>query len=164
MRCISCGAEMRIARVEQDLAMKVAGYEYQRSDASRLSDDSPLAGTAHYGLSSIGGLLPQSTRLSSPVLCAFTPLSREIRRVARHAGAWAKRVRSTEPVRSRKEPTMHDDRDPFRAPRREPKPGIFHRPAHGFRMQRASEVEKLRLSGPITGKQKLGEGLTELPP
>ena len=30
MRCISCGAEMRIARIEQDPAMKAAGYEYQK--------------------------------------------------------------------------------------------------------------------------------------
>jgi hypothetical protein len=58
---------------------------------------------------------------------------------------------------------MHDDRDPFRAPRREPKPGTFHRPAHGFGMKRAPEVAMLRLSGPITGEQKLGEGLAELP-
>jgi hypothetical protein len=58
---------------------------------------------------------------------------------------------------------MHDDRDPFRAPRREPKPGTFHRPAHGFGMKRAPEAAKLRLSGPITGEQKLGEGLAELP-
>jgi hypothetical protein len=30
MRCISCGAEMRIVRVEQDLAMRAAGYEHRR--------------------------------------------------------------------------------------------------------------------------------------
>jgi hypothetical protein len=65
--------------------------------------------------------------------------------------------------RREREPTMHDDRDPFRAPRREPKPGTFHRPAHGFGMKRAPEVAKLRLSGLITGEQKLGEGLAELP-
>jgi hypothetical protein len=64
---------------------------------------------------------------------------------------------------SRTGTTMHDDRDPFRAPRREPKPGTFHRPAHGFGVKRAPEVAKLRLSGPITGEQKLGEGLAELP-
>ena len=58
---------------------------------------------------------------------------------------------------------MHDDRDPFRAPAREPKPGTFHRPAHGFGMKRAPEAAELRLSGPTTGEQKLGEGLPELP-
>jgi hypothetical protein len=57
---------------------------------------------------------------------------------------------------------MHDH-DPFRAPVREPKPGTFHRPAHGFGMKRASETAELRLSGPMTGEQKLGEGLAELP-
>ena len=30
MRCISCGAEMRIVQVEQDLAMRAAGYEHRR--------------------------------------------------------------------------------------------------------------------------------------
>ena len=34
---------------------------------------------------------------------------------------------------------MHD-RDPFRAPRREPKPGTFHRPAHGFGTKPAPEA------------------------
>jgi hypothetical protein len=58
---------------------------------------------------------------------------------------------------------MHDDRDPFRAPAREPKPGTFHRPAHGFGTKRAPEAAELRLSGPMTGEQKLGEGLSELP-
>ena len=58
---------------------------------------------------------------------------------------------------------MHDDRDPFRAPAREPKPGTFHPPAHGFRMKRVPEAAELRLSGPTTGEQKLGEGLRELP-
>jgi hypothetical protein len=29
MQCISCGAEMRIVRVEQDLGMKTAGYEHR---------------------------------------------------------------------------------------------------------------------------------------
>ena len=57
---------------------------------------------------------------------------------------------------------MHD-RDPFRAPAREPKPGTFHRPAHGLGIKRAPEAAKLRLSGPMTGEQKLGEGLAELP-
>jgi putative tryptophan/tyrosine transport system substrate-binding protein len=32
------------------------------------------------------------------------------------------------------------DRDPFRAPAREPKPGTFHRPAHGFGMKRTAET------------------------
>jgi hypothetical protein len=58
--------------------------------------------------------------------------------------------------------TMHD-RDPFRAPTREPKPGTFHRPAHGFGMKRVAEAAELRLNGPMTGEQKLGEGLAELP-
>jgi hypothetical protein len=57
---------------------------------------------------------------------------------------------------------MHD-RDPFRAPTREPKPGTFHRPAHGFGIDLASEAAEMRLSGPKTGEQKLGEGLADLP-
>ena len=60
---------------------------------------------------------------------------------------------------------MHDQ-DPaaqFRAPAREPKAGTFHRPAHGFGMKRVREAAELRLSGPLTGEQKLGEGLRELP-
>jgi len=36
---------------------------------------------------------------------------------------------------------MHD-RDPFRAPRREPKPGTFHRPAHGFGTKPAPEAKE----------------------
>jgi hypothetical protein len=57
---------------------------------------------------------------------------------------------------------MHDD-NPFRAPVREPKPGTFHRPAHGFGTKRAAEAAELRLSGPMTGEQRLGEGSWELP-
>jgi len=57
---------------------------------------------------------------------------------------------------------MHD-RDPFRAPTREPKPGTFQRPAHGFGIDRAPEAAEMRLSGPMTGEQKLGEGLADLP-
>ena len=57
---------------------------------------------------------------------------------------------------------MHDD-NPFRAPTREPKPGTFHRPAHGFGTKRAAEAAELRLSGPMTGEQRLGEGSWELP-
>ena len=57
---------------------------------------------------------------------------------------------------------MHD-RDPFRAPTREPKPGTFHRSAHGFGIERAPEAAEMRLSGPMTGEQKLGEGLADLP-
>jgi hypothetical protein len=57
---------------------------------------------------------------------------------------------------------MHD-RDPFRVPRREPKLGIFHRPAHGFGTKPAPEAAELRLSGPMMGEQKLGEGAPELP-
>ena len=53
---------------------------------------------------------------------------------------------------------MHD-RDPLRAPTREPKPGTFQRPAHGFGIDRAPEAAEMRLSGPMTGEQKLGEGL-----
>jgi hypothetical protein len=30
MLCIACGAEMRIARIEQDPTMKAAGYEHRR--------------------------------------------------------------------------------------------------------------------------------------
>jgi hypothetical protein len=30
MLCISCGAEMRIARIEQDAAMKASGYEHRK--------------------------------------------------------------------------------------------------------------------------------------
>jgi hypothetical protein len=30
VRCIACGAEMKVARVEQDKAMKSAGYEYRQ--------------------------------------------------------------------------------------------------------------------------------------
>jgi hypothetical protein len=61
---------------------------------------------------------------------------------------------------------MHNDRDPaekFPTPIREPKPGTFHRPAHGFGSIRAPTAAELRLSGPMTGEQKLGEGLRELP-
>jgi hypothetical protein len=57
---------------------------------------------------------------------------------------------------------MHD-RDPFRAPAREPKPGTFHRPAHSFGMKRVAEAAELRLSGPTTGEHKLGEGRADLP-
>ena len=62
-----------------------------------------------------------------------------------------------------RETRMHDDRSPFRAPAREPKPGTFHGPAHGFGMRRVDEAAKLKLSGPMSGEQKLGEGLRELP-
>jgi hypothetical protein len=61
---------------------------------------------------------------------------------------------------------MHNDRDPaekFPTPIREPKPGTFRRPAHGFGTKRAPAAAELRLSGPMTGEQKLGEGLRELP-
>ena len=58
---------------------------------------------------------------------------------------------------------MHNDSDPFRAPAREPKPGTFHRPAHGVGVKRAQETAGVRLSGPMSGEQKLGEGLSELP-
>jgi hypothetical protein len=61
---------------------------------------------------------------------------------------------------------MHNDRDSaekFPTPIREPKLGTFHRPAHGFGTQRALEAAELRLSGPMTSEQKLGEGLRELP-
>ena len=61
---------------------------------------------------------------------------------------------------------MHNDRDPaekFPTPIREPKLGTFHRPAHGFGSKDAPAAAGLRLSGPTTGEQKLGEGLRELP-
>jgi len=61
---------------------------------------------------------------------------------------------------------MHNDRDPaekFPTPIRERKPGAFHRPAHGFGSKRAPVAAELRLSGPMTGEQNLGEGLRELP-
>ena len=57
---------------------------------------------------------------------------------------------------------MHD-RDPFRAPRREPQPGTFHRPAHAFGTKSAPEAAELRLSGPMVGEQKLGAGARALP-
>ena len=41
---------------------------------------------------------------------------------------------------------MHD-RDPFRTPTREPKPGTFQRSAHGFGIERAPEAAEMRLSG-----------------
>jgi hypothetical protein len=46
---------------------------------------------------------------------------------------------------------MNNDRDPaakFPTPTREPKPGTFQRPAHGFRTKRAPEAAELKLSGP----------------
>ena len=61
--------------------------------------------------------------------------------------------------------SMHG-RDPleqFRPPAREPKAGTFHRLAHDFGTKRIPEAAELRLSGPTTGEQKLGEGLRELP-
>jgi hypothetical protein len=57
---------------------------------------------------------------------------------------------------------MHD-RDPFRAPARELKPSTFHRPAHDLGMKRVAETSAVRLSGPMTGEQKLGEGRLDLP-
>jgi hypothetical protein len=35
MLCIACGAEMHIARIEQDAAMKAAGYEHQTWECLR---------------------------------------------------------------------------------------------------------------------------------
>jgi hypothetical protein len=61
---------------------------------------------------------------------------------------------------------MHNDRDPaekFRAPAREPKAGTFHRPAHGVGVKHVHAAAVVRLSGPTTGEQKLGEGRPELP-
>jgi hypothetical protein len=61
---------------------------------------------------------------------------------------------------------MRNDRDSaakFPTPIREPKPGTFHRPAHGVGMKLVPQNATLRLSGPLTGEQKLGEGLRELP-
>jgi hypothetical protein len=57
---------------------------------------------------------------------------------------------------------MHND-NPFRAPAREPKPGTFHRPAHGMGLKPVPATAASRLSGPMTGEQKLGEGSWELP-
>jgi hypothetical protein len=34
----------------------------------------------------------------------------------------------------------------------EPKPGTFHRPAHGFGIQRIREAAEMRLSGPMTAE------------
>jgi len=51
----------------------------------------------------------------------------------------------------------------FPTPIREPKLGTFHRPAHGFGRSVPPEAAELRLSGPMTGEQKLGEGLRKLP-
>src|SRR5262245_11599625 len=42
---------------------------------------------------------------------------------------------------------MHD-RDPFRTPRREPKPGTFHRPAHGFGTKPAPEAAERAITPP----------------
>jgi hypothetical protein len=59
MRCISCGAEMRIVQVEQDLAMRAAGYEHRRLECVRCQKTErwlAFSGTAHCH-SSIGGLL-----------------------------------------------------------------------------------------------------------
>ena len=40
---------------------------------------------------------------------------------------------------------MHDS-DPFRVPVREPKPGTFHRPAHGFGIKFEPRPTELKLS------------------
>jgi hypothetical protein len=61
---------------------------------------------------------------------------------------------------------MHDDRGPaemFRPPVREPKPGTFHRPAHGVGIKRIPEPAQLKLTGPMSGEQSLGEGFLDLP-
>jgi hypothetical protein len=50
-----------------------------------------------------------------------------------------------------------------RPPAREPKPGTFHWPAHAFGIKHVAEVAELKLSGPKSGEQKLGEGVAELP-
>ena len=57
---------------------------------------------------------------------------------------------------------MHDS-DPFRASVREPKPGTFHRPAHGFGIKSEPRPTELKLSGPKTGEQGLGQGMMHLP-
>jgi hypothetical protein len=51
---------------------------------------------------------------------------------------------------------MHDDRNPFRAP-------ALSSTGHGVRAKRAQQAAEVRLSGPMSGEQKLGEGLSELP-
>jgi hypothetical protein len=61
---------------------------------------------------------------------------------------------------------MHDDRglaETFRAPLREPKLGIFHRTAHGIGIKPAAEAVQPKLSGPMAGEQRLGEGAAHLP-
>jgi hypothetical protein len=58
-------------------------------------------------------------------------------------------------------PTMHDDRDPFRAPAREPKPGTFHRPAHGFGVKRVPEAEVKR---PDERRAEARRGTSGTPP
>jgi hypothetical protein len=57
---------------------------------------------------------------------------------------------------------MHDS-DPFRVPVHEPKPGTFHRPAHGFGIKFEPQPTKLKLSGAKTGEQGLGQGVMHLP-
>jgi hypothetical protein len=63
---------------------------------------------------------------------------------------------------------MLHDRGPaqqFRAPRREPKLGTFHRTAHGMGVKSTAEAPRLKLSGPPMsgGEQKLGEGTADFP-
>ena len=53
MRCIPCGAEMRVAQVEQDLAMREAEYGTEGWNASavkRQSDGWPSAATKSRGI------------------------------------------------------------------------------------------------------------------
>jgi hypothetical protein len=58
---------------------------------------------------------------------------------------------------------MHND-NPFRAPaRRAEARRTFHRPAHGMALKPVPATAASRLSGPMTGEQKLGEGSWELP-
>jgi hypothetical protein len=60
MLCIACGAEMHIARIEQDAAIRRPDTSTRHGNASAVakqSDGSPLAATVHHGLSNIGGLL-----------------------------------------------------------------------------------------------------------
>jgi hypothetical protein len=51
MLCISCRAEMRVVRIEQDQAMMAAGYEHQTLECVACrKTERRLALTGHHGL------------------------------------------------------------------------------------------------------------------
>src|SRR5205823_5377808 len=55
-------------------------------------------------------------------------------------GSTAVAINAGKSHRWERNPSMHNDRDPaakLPTPIREPKPGTFHRPAHGFGIERA---------------------------